>query len=81
MVKKVFNPFIKNSHFLAVKKYMAIFFWFHLAKGTEWAGHRVVVTDSVVCGKNMVIYLDLEEFLPVCEEGFIWQFPYLGPVL
>ena len=81
MVKEIFYSFIKYSNFLTVKKYMAIFFWFHLAEGTKWAGHRVVVADSVVCGKDMVIYLYLEEFLSVCEEGFVWQSPYLGPEL
>ena len=36
------------------------------------ASHRIVMADGVVSWENMVINLDLEEFLFICEEGFVW---------
>ena len=43
-----------------------------MAEGSNRASHRIVMADGVVSWENMVINLDLEEFLFICEEGFVW---------
>ena len=52
-----------------------------MAESTDRASHRIVMADGVVSWENMIINLDLQEFLFICEEGFVWQSPYLGPEL